>query len=127
MAERSSRYCCRSLRSPDGASSELLGQILVGERVAMARVPLFAEYEAVMSRPQHLKAAGTAVDDVRNPLDVLASVIEPVEIRYVRRLQLVMLMTTWCLNALRMVAHGIWWRSVWRTARVRPNGLESRP
>lgn len=77
-----------ALRSPAGASSELLRQVLVGERVAMASVPLFVEYEAVMSRPEHLKAAGAAVEDVRNLLDVLANVIEPVEIRYLWRPQL---------------------------------------
>lgn len=77
-----------ALRSPAGASSELLRQVLVGERVAMASVPLFVEYEAVMSRPEHLKAAGAALEDVRNLLDVLAGVIEPVEIRYLWRPQL---------------------------------------
>ena len=77
-----------ALCSPKGASAELLRQVLVGERVAMASVPLFVEYEAVMSRPEHLKAAGAAVAEVRNLLDVLASVIMPVEIRYLWRPQL---------------------------------------
>ena len=77
-----------ALRSPNGASAELLRQVLVGERTAMASVPLFVEYEAVMSRPEHLKAAGAAVADVQNLLDVLAGVVEPVEIRYLWRPQL---------------------------------------
>jgi putative PIN family toxin of toxin-antitoxin system len=77
-----------ALRSPRGASAELLRQVLVGDRVAMASVPLFVEYEAVMSRPEHLKAAGAKATDVRNLLDVLAGVIEPVEIRYLWRPQL---------------------------------------
>lgn len=54
----------------------------------MASVPLFVEYEAVMSRPEHLKAAGAAVADVRNLLNVLAGVIEPVEIHFLWRPQL---------------------------------------
>lgn len=65
-----------------------LRQVLVGERVAMASVPLFVEYEAVMSWPEHLKVAGAVVAEVRNLLDVLASVIVPVEIRYLWRPQL---------------------------------------
>lgn len=77
-----------ALRSPNGASAELLRQVSVGERPAMASVPLFVEYEAVMSRPEHLKAAGAAVADVQNLLDVLAGVVEPVEIRYLWRPQL---------------------------------------
>jgi putative PIN family toxin of toxin-antitoxin system len=77
-----------ALRSPRGASAELLRQILVGERIAMASVPLFVEYEAVMSRPEHLKAAVATVADVRNLLDVLAGIVKPVEIRYLWRPQL---------------------------------------
>ncbi len=77
-----------ALRSPNGASAELLRQVSVGERPAMASVPLFVEYEAAMSRPEHLKAAGAAVADVQNLLDVLAGVVEPVEIRYLWRPQL---------------------------------------
>jgi putative PIN family toxin of toxin-antitoxin system len=77
-----------ALRSPHGASAELLRQVLVGDRVAMASVPLFVEYEAVMSRPEHLKAAGAKLTDVRNLLDVLAGVIQAVEIRYLWRPQL---------------------------------------
>lgn len=77
-----------ALRSPGGASAELLRQVLVGERVSMASVPLFVEYEAVLTRPEHLKAGGATVADVRNLLDVLAGVIEAVEIRYLWRPQL---------------------------------------
>jgi putative PIN family toxin of toxin-antitoxin system len=77
-----------ALRSASGASAELLRLVLVGDRVAMASVPLFVEYEAVMSRPEHLKAAGATLADVRNLLNVLAGVIEPVEIYFLWRPQL---------------------------------------
>ncbi|MBS0366227.1 MAG: putative toxin-antitoxin system toxin component, PIN family [Proteobacteria bacterium] len=77
-----------ALRSPRGASAELLRQVLVGERLALASVPLFVEYEAVMTRPGHLQAAGATVADVRNLLDVLAGVVRPVEIHYLWRPQL---------------------------------------
>ena len=77
-----------ALRSPSEASAELLRQVLVGECIAIASVPLFVEYESVMSRPEHLKAAGASVADVRNLLDVLAGVVQPVEIHYLWRPQL---------------------------------------
>jgi putative PIN family toxin of toxin-antitoxin system len=77
-----------ALRSPGGASAELLRQVLAGERSATGSVPLFLEYESVMSRPVHLKAAGATVENVRNLLDVMAGVIEQVEIRYLWRPQL---------------------------------------
>lgn len=77
-----------ALRSPRGASAELLRQVLMGRRVALASVPLFVEYEEVLTRPEHLKAAGATAADVRNLLDVLAGVVQPVEIRYLWRPQL---------------------------------------
>jgi putative PIN family toxin of toxin-antitoxin system len=77
-----------ALRSPHGASAELLRQVLVGERQIMASVPLFVEYEAVMTRPEHLQAAGATVEDVRNLLDVLAGLVRPVEIHFLWRPQL---------------------------------------
>jgi putative PIN family toxin of toxin-antitoxin system len=77
-----------ALRSPRGASAKLLGQILTGRWVALASVPLFVEYEAVMTREEHLDAAEASVADVQNLLDALAGVVEPVEIRYLWRPQL---------------------------------------
>jgi putative PIN family toxin of toxin-antitoxin system len=77
-----------AMRSPRGASAELLRQVLTGSQRALASVPLFTEYEAVMTREEHLSAACATADDVRNLLDVLASIIEPVEIRYLWRPQL---------------------------------------
>jgi predicted nucleic acid-binding protein len=59
--------------------------MLKGKTIALASVALFVEYEAVMSRPEHLRAAGATVRDVRNLLDVLAGTIEPVQIRYLWR------------------------------------------
>lgn len=77
-----------AFRSPRGASAELLRQILTGRWIALASVPLFVEYEAVLTREEHLAAAGATIADAQNLLDVLASVIEPVEIRYLWRPQL---------------------------------------
>lgn len=54
----------------------------------LASVPLFAEYEAVMTRAEHLAAAGVSESDVVNLLDAFAAVLQPVEIAYLWRPQL---------------------------------------
>jgi putative PIN family toxin of toxin-antitoxin system len=51
-------------------------------------VPLFLEYEAVLCRPEHLKAAGVSLQDVINLLNVLAGKVQEVEIAYLWRPQL---------------------------------------
>ena len=51
-------------------------------------MPLFIEYEAVLLRPAHLKAAGVSAKAVNNLLDVLAGVAIPVEVFYLWRPQL---------------------------------------
>jgi putative PIN family toxin of toxin-antitoxin system len=77
-----------ALRSPTGASAEIVRQVIGGRHTALASVPLFLEYEAVMTRAEHLAAAGGSAQQVRNLLDVIAGVVEPVEIRYLWRPQL---------------------------------------
>ena len=51
----------------------------------LASVPLFAEYEAVATRPEHLEAAGATRAEVENVLDVLARFAERIEIHYLWR------------------------------------------
>jgi len=63
-------------------------RILRSEIQAVASVPLFMEYEAVLLRPVPLKAARVSSADVNNLLDVLAGVIVPVEVFYLWRPQL---------------------------------------
>ncbi len=77
-----------ALRSPTGASAELLRRIIKSELKALASVPLFIEYEAVMTRDEHLAVAGATIRDVSNLLDVVAGTVEPIEIRYLWRPQL---------------------------------------
>jgi putative PIN family toxin of toxin-antitoxin system len=76
------------LRSPSGASAEILRRVLLGKIHAAASVPLFMEYEAVLLRPAHLKSAQVSSKAVRNLLDVLAGAIVPVEVFYLWRPQL---------------------------------------
>ena len=76
------------IRSPTGASAEILRRALRREIELLASVPLFVEYEAVATRAHHLAAAGASVREVENLLDALASRTTPVEIRFLWRPQL---------------------------------------
>ena len=77
-----------AVRSPQGASAEILRRVLTERLSALCSVPLFLEYEAVLSRPEQLQAAGVSVADVANLLDVLAGKVQRVEIAYLWRPQL---------------------------------------
>lgn len=76
------------VRSPSGASGEILRRSLKGEVAVLCSVPLFMEYESVLLRPEHLTAAGAQAHDVINLLDVLAGVVIRVEIQFLWRPQL---------------------------------------
>jgi putative PIN family toxin of toxin-antitoxin system len=77
-----------AMRSPSGASSRLVVAALDGEVSMLANVALFAEYEAVMTRKEHILAARTTRARVARVLDDLASVIRPVEKSFSWRPQL---------------------------------------
>lgn len=77
-----------AVRSPQGASAEILRRVLTERLSVLCSVPLFLEYEAVLSRPEQLQAAGVSVADVANLLDVLAGKVQRVEIAYLWRPQL---------------------------------------
>jgi len=67
--------------------SLLLRQALEGRRglTLLVSVPLLIEYEAVMTRAEHLKAAGLSVADVGVLLDAVAAVAEPVRLAFLWR------------------------------------------
>lgn len=77
-----------AVRSPAGASAELLRRTLKGQLSVLCSVPLFLEYEAVMLRAEHLAAAGAQAHDVINLLDVLAGKVLRIEIQFLWRPQL---------------------------------------
>jgi putative PIN family toxin of toxin-antitoxin system len=54
----------------------------------IASVPLVLEYEAVLTRPEHLRAFGLTVQEVNEVLDALISVAEPIRLRFLWRPQL---------------------------------------
>lgn len=77
-----------AVRSPAGASAELLRRVLLRQVTVLCSVPLFLEYEDVLTRPEHLASAGVSSGDVQNLLDVLACVVTPVTIQFLWRPQL---------------------------------------
>ena len=74
-----------ALRSERGASRKLLLNTLDVGMVALASVPLMIEYEAVLTRPEHLSATGLSIEETNAVLDALAAVIEPVQLRFLWR------------------------------------------
>ncbi|NWF83543.1 MAG: putative toxin-antitoxin system toxin component, PIN family [Bryobacteraceae bacterium] len=74
-----------ALRSDQGASRQLLLAALNRRFVMLVSVPLMLEYEAVLTRQEHLAAAGITADDVKTVLDALAAVIAPVRLAFLWR------------------------------------------
>lgn len=76
------------LRSPAGASRRLL-QYLRADRVqAVATMSMFIEYEAVLTRPEHLAATGLSLTETGRFLDGLAALVTPVTPHFLWRPQL---------------------------------------
>jgi predicted nucleic acid-binding protein len=68
-----------AIRSDRGASRRLVSAVLQRRgSTLLVTVPLLIEYEAVMTRDEHLKAAGLSAADVNVLLDAIAAVSEAV-------------------------------------------------
>jgi putative PIN family toxin of toxin-antitoxin system len=63
-----------AFRSDLGASRRILEEALAEDFELLLSVPLMFEYEAVLTRPEHLSASGASVEDVEDVLDGLAAV-----------------------------------------------------
>ena len=76
-----------AIRSDAGASHRLLQAALERRQglTVLVSVPLLIEYEEVMTRVQHLKAARLTIGDVAVLLDALVEVSEPVTLAYLWR------------------------------------------
>ena len=74
-----------ALRSDRGASRQLLISALDGKIEVLVSVPLVVEYEAVLTRPEHLQASGLTVVEVNEVLDALVKVSVPVLLRFLWR------------------------------------------
>jgi len=66
-------------RSTSGVSARILVAALDRRFEFLASIALYAEYEAVMTRREHLDAGGTSRDEILRVLDDLAGYITPVE------------------------------------------------
>ena len=73
------------IRSRRGASRAWLRAILQGEVTLLLSVPLALQYEAVLTRPEHLAAAGANARQIGRLLDALCAVCTPVEISFLWR------------------------------------------
>ena len=71
-----------ALRSAAGASRQLLIAALEKRFELLLSVPLLIEYESVLTRREHLRAAGLKAVEVAELLDALAAVSEPVVPRF---------------------------------------------
>jgi putative PIN family toxin of toxin-antitoxin system len=71
-----------ALRSDRGASRQLLMAALNQQFELLLSVPLILEYEAVLTRPQHLAACGLSGPEVGRVLDDLAAVAKPVQLAF---------------------------------------------
>jgi hypothetical protein len=92
------------IRSDRGASRRLLRMALEGRGFRpLISVPLLIEYEAVLTRPEHLKVARLTIDDIGVLLDAVAAVAERVELAFLWRLCCRMPMTTWFWKRRSMV------------------------
>jgi putative PIN family toxin of toxin-antitoxin system len=77
-----------AVRSNAGASNGLVEAALLKKFTLIGTTNLFFEYEAVLTRPEHLNAAGLSADKVRELLDALAAVVLEVHPSYLWRAQL---------------------------------------
>jgi putative PIN family toxin of toxin-antitoxin system len=71
-----------AIRSPGGASKQLLLRALERRYVLAASVPMILEYEAVLTRAQHLAAVGLSIREVDEFLDSVVAISEPVRLAF---------------------------------------------
>ncbi|NKQ37320.1 MAG: putative toxin-antitoxin system toxin component, PIN family [Chloroflexi bacterium] len=76
------------LRSRTGASRQLLIWLYEGRYEAAASVAMMLEYEAVLTRPEHLQAFNLSAEEVNRFLDSMTHLIIPVTPFFLWRPQL---------------------------------------
>ena len=77
-----------AFRSQTGASSLLVEAVLSGNLRPLVSVPLVLEYEAVLTRPEHLKVSEFTVPQVVKLIKAFCLMGEPVHLAYRLRPQL---------------------------------------
>jgi putative PIN family toxin of toxin-antitoxin system len=76
------------MRSPGGASAEILRKARQGRVTLLVSVPLAVEYDAVCSETEHRLAAGLSEREVEIFLDAVVAMAEPVKTHFLWRPQL---------------------------------------
>src|SRR6516165_11889258 len=76
------------MRSPGGASAEILRAVRREKVELLLSVPLAMEYEAVCLRPEHQIASGLSEQEVHIFVDAVIAMAEPVKIHFLWRPQL---------------------------------------
>ena len=71
-----------ALRSDRGASRQILLAALDERFELLLSVPLILEYEAVLTRPEHLAESGLSEEHVERILDDLAAIAKPVRLAF---------------------------------------------
>lgn len=74
-----------AIRSNAGASNRLLSAGLERRLTLLVSTPLLIEYEAVMTRAEHLEASGLTRADIGTVLDAVAATAEPVRLAFLWR------------------------------------------
>jgi len=74
-----------AIRSDTGASRRLLLAALRQRVTLLVSVPLLIEYQAVMTRTEHLTASGLSAEEVGTSLDAVAFVAERVRLTFLWR------------------------------------------
>jgi len=74
-----------ALGSDRGASRQLLQAALDGRLSLLMSVPLLIEYEAVLTRSEHLDVIGLSSAEVNQVLDAVAKISTPVPLRFLWR------------------------------------------
>lgn len=77
-----------AFRSDQGASRQLLLGALQRDFELLLSVPLILEYEAVLTRPEHLAVSRLSREEVATVLDDLAAIARPVRLAFRWRPQL---------------------------------------
>ena len=74
-----------AVRSRLGASRAWVRAILTREATLLLSVPLALQYEAVLTRSEHVAASGASVAQIVTLLDALCALCKPVEISFLWR------------------------------------------
>jgi len=77
-----------AMRSPSGASAELVRRAYGRKVVILANVALALEYESICLLPEHVEASELSADEALAFVDVVVALCEPVESHFIWRPQL---------------------------------------